>query len=54
MGGLSGVWREGRRVFFAADVAVLLTAGAAPFRIPLGLHPATVSDLLAKALAVQP
>ena len=41
-------------MFFAADVAVVLTAGADPFRIPLGLHAATVASLLDKVLAIQP
>ena len=41
-----GPWREGRRVYFAADTAVVLTAGADPFRIALGLHSETVDHLL--------
>ena len=44
----------GRRVFFAADVAVAITAGSNPFRIPLSLHPETIKGLLAKVLAIQP
>ena len=51
-GPLSGEWCQGRHVFFAADVAVVLTVSADPFCIPLGLHAATVSTLLRKVLAV--
>ena len=49
-----GPWREGRRVYFAADVAVVLTAGADPFRIALGLHPETVDRLLSQVLSIPP
>ena len=49
-----GPWREGRRVYFAADTAVVLTAGANPFRIALGLHPETVDRLLSQVLSIQP
>ena len=49
-----GPWREGRRVYFAADTAVVLTAGADPFRIALGLHPETVDRLLLQVLSIQP
>ena len=38
VGRLSGVWHKDCRVFFAADMAVLLTAGAAPFCIPRDGH----------------
>ena len=53
VGRFSGVWHKDCRVFFAADMAVLLTAGAAPFCIPLGLHPSTILDLFTKAMGVQ-
>ena len=49
-----GPWREGRRVYFAADTAVVLTAGADPFRIALGLHPETIDRLLSQVLSIQP
>ena len=49
-----GPWREGRRLYFAADTAVVLTAGADPFRIALGLHPETVDRLLSQVLSIQP
>ena len=49
-----GPWQEGRRVYFAADAAVVLTAGADPFRITLGLHPETVDHLLSQVLSIQP
>ena len=48
-----GPWREGRRVYFAADTAVVLTAGADPFRIALGLHPEMVDRLLSQVLSIQ-
>ena len=44
----------GCRVFFAADVAIMITTGSNPFWIPLGLHPEMIKVLLAKVLAVQP
>ena len=49
-----GPWRESRRVYFAADTAVVLTAGADPFKIALGLHPETVDRLLSQVLSIQP
>ena len=47
-----GPWREGRRVYFTADTAVVLTAGADPFRIALGLHPEMVEHLLSQVLSI--
>ena len=44
----------GHCVFFAADVAVVITAGSNPFQIPLGLHPEMIKGLLVKVLAIQP
>ena len=54
VGGLSGQWRTGCRVFFAADTTVILTTGHAPFRLPLGLHETSVVEHLCTVLALVP
>ena len=54
VGGLSGQWRTGCQVFFAADTAVILTAGYAPFWLPLGLYETSVAEHLRTVLALEP
>ena len=42
----------GHQVFFAANVAVVITAGSNLFWIPLGLHLEMIKGLLVKVLAI--
>ena len=54
VGGLSGQWHTGCRVFFAADTAVIFTAGHAPFWLPLGSHETSVAEHLRTVLVLVP
>ena len=54
VGELSEQWHAGCHVFFAADTAVILTAGHLPLQLPLGLHETSVAEHLSTVLALVP